>query len=171
MYEMQSAARRGDTGEGKSDQSLHTVSPEQTSQHPHNSRLGHHVRASHMPLISHPHSTDTPATHQHTSDNMSPHPTHAPPTQHPHATHMPSACHAYSKHTCRALTLWSWQSSLLSSLPATHLACDRAQRTPTANILQGRKDEDYDLAGTTAQSRETTITEPKQLLGRKFSLV
>lgn len=73
MYEMQSAAGRGGTGEGKSDQSLHTVSLERTGQH----RTPHALATTSVPAarhaVSHPHSTQRTTRH------------HTPPTRHPHA--------------------------------------------------------------------------------------
>lgn len=98
MYEMQSAARRGDTGEGKSDKSLHTPSSEWSSRHPNTSLPSLHLCANHMPP-NFPPTYHTYDSHTPEHNYMSPHSTDMSPMQHPHVTHVPITHHPYSSHS------------------------------------------------------------------------
>lgn len=94
MYEVQSAAGRGDTGEGKSDKSLHTLSPEHTRRRLRTPLHGHHLPDNSTPPIlpppyhalASPHSsTQTQATTFHPGTAS------AAPTCQLHVTHTLSA--------------------------------------------------------------------------------
>ena len=98
MYEMQSAAGRGDTGEGKSDKSLYTPSPEHTSRHLRTSLPGaiymttpHHPLPTYTPRVCQPTQQHT-ATSPHSPNTPGQHPCtpRAAPTCPLHVTHPPS---------------------------------------------------------------------------------